>query len=316
MDDVDGALEPHPAELRGGPGQEQARLERPRAHHVVDHAGAQMDLGRADLLGRQFHAERRLDEGRARHAEDGLGRRDEHVAQAGEVGVAGEGATRDDAHGGRQTREPGEGDEGLGAAAQAHVQVMRPRAAALEPADRRQPVADGEIEHVVDLQVIDRALRAGMDGVVVGDRHHGEPVDRAGAHDETICRALHALARRAGQEPVLDEASVIEQVGDVLARGQASLGLVARDGGRARLVERRAPRLAHGLELRGLAVPGHGFTGHGPRRPPAPRSRRARARRPLAARARRAPPSRRRRTMRSPGAPSSWLPSSGAPGLG
>ena len=108
------------------------------------------------------------------------------------------------------------------------------------------------------------ALRAGEDGVVVRHRDDRVAVDRADAADEPVGRrALDELLERAAaalrgddERRVLDEGAVVDEVGDVLARGAAPgrRGAARRrraGGGRARRRGGRGPRRDRGARDRG-----------------------------------------------------------------
>jgi hypothetical protein len=98
----------------------------------------------------------------------------------------------------------------------------------------RQPHRLGELEEPVLLAMVLGALGAGEDGVVVGDRDHlrGAPgehvsVHRADAPDHPVGRCLldqfldTAPPSLSGDHdrPVLDERILVDEIGDVLARG-------------------------------------------------------------------------------------------------
>ena len=74
------------------------------------------------------------------------------------------------------------------------LHVVRPRPAAIEPADHRQAVLQRMVEHAADLGVVVGALRAGIDGVVVGHDVDGAAVDPRRAHHQPVRRTLHAGA--------------------------------------------------------------------------------------------------------------------------
>ena len=78
----------------------------------INHAIGFVDIRWADLLRREGFTQGGGDQGRSRHADIGLGRGDQHIAHAGQIGIAGETAPRDDAHQGRLARKPGKRHEG------------------------------------------------------------------------------------------------------------------------------------------------------------------------------------------------------------
>ena len=274
-----------------------------------------------DLAG-LVHAEpAALDHRRAAHADARVLGGDHHVAAAEQRGVAREAVARGDAHQRHEAAERGEQLER--AAVQAgddrHVDVARAPAAALGEQHHRQAPPLGDLEQAVLLEVVAHALGARQDGVVVGHRHaragpstSPTPADEAvggRARDQLLARCA-ALLRGEQQRPVLDEAALVEQVGEVLARGAPAALVPARDRVGARGVQADLVALAHRREVRALAG----------RRGPARRGgSRARRRAPLAGLERqqqlalldgvadrhRQLAARRRRPRRAPRAPSS-----------
>ena len=122
-----------------------------------------------------------------------------------------------------------------------------------------QPLALGDLEEPVLLAVVVEALRAGEDRVVVRGHGHGYAVDRADAADEAVGRGLlaellgaAALALRGDDErAVLDERTLVEQVGDVLPSGalaELACAWPRRPGGsrRGRARGARTPRRGRG----------------------------------------------------------------------
>ncbi len=118
------------------------------------------------------------------------------------------------------------------------VGVAGPATAALGEEDDREPLALGQLEEAVLLAVVLQALRAGEHSVVVRHDDDGVAVDGPGAAD-------HPVGGGAGDElvelatpplggdhrgPVLDEAALVEEVGDVLAGGALAAAPPSLDG--------------------------------------------------------------------------------------
>ena len=103
--------------------------------------------------------------------------------------------------------------------------------------------------------MVAHALRAGEDGVVVGHHHARPAVDLADARRRARRRACARSAPRASaallggeqQRPVLDEGALVDEVGEVLARGAPPALAAARDRLGARRVEPDRVALAHRL---------------------------------------------------------------------
>ena len=222
-----------------------------------------LDVDRPDLL-RLVHAETAaLDHRRPAHADARVLGGDDDVAAAEQRGVAGEAVARRDAH---QRHEAAQLREQLERAAveardDRHVDVARATAAALGEQHDRQPAPLGDLEQAVLLRVVAHPLGAREHHVVVGHRHAAEAVDLAdagdeavggGARDQLLARAP-ALLRREQQRPVLDEAALVEQVVEVLARGAPPALVPARDRVGARRVEPDLVAVAHRREVRTLA---------------------------------------------------------------
>ena len=215
----------------------------------VDDARRHVHRGRADLLGRQLDAQRRLDQRRPGHAQGGILGGDQHVAHAGEVGVAGEGAAGQDADRRHQPRQAREHHEGRRGAAALDLHVVRPRAAAVEPAHHRQAMALGMLEHAGRLHVVDGALRAGIDRVVVDQQVDRPAVDLRRAHDHAVGGAGHARHRGAGEAAILDEAVGVDEGGDALAGRPAAALALLRHRLRAGVIENGGASLEHLLQV-------------------------------------------------------------------
>ena len=158
-------------------------------------------------------------------------------------GVAGEAVARRDPDERHKSAEPGEVVEGeaVEAGDADPVGVTRAPTPAFGEEDDRQAPALGDLEQPVLLLVAEEPLRAGEHGVVVRHRHDRATVDRAHAADDAVGRgALDELLERAAtalrghdQRPVLDERSLVDEIGDVLPRRAASRVVTPRDGVRA-----------------------------------------------------------------------------------
>ncbi len=117
----------------------------------VDHAVGDLDVRRADLLGREDAEAAALDHGRTAHADVGVGGGDDHVAAAEQRGVAGEAAAE---------TMPTSGTRPLSPPKSAKASVSR-------PVDHRRvgvagaPAAAFGEEHHGQPQPFDRARRAG-----------------------------------------------------------------------------------------------------------------------------------------------------------
>ncbi len=143
--------------------------------------------------------------------------------------------------------EPGHVPESLAVepARRGPVGVDTTAAAALAEDDDRQAASLREPQEAVGLGVSHPALGAGQDRVVVGHHGDGNAPGRGGAEHDTVGGSpLDQLLDRAGrplrgdgQTAVLDERTLIDQVGDVLPGGAPALGVPAFDHLRASLVE-------------------------------------------------------------------------------
>ena len=238
------------AGLRGPAGEvgQVALGERDRLGVVggaqVDDAVGVLDVDRPDLAGVEHAEAAALDHRGAAHADARVLGRDHDVAAAEQRGVAGEAVAGGDADERHEAAELGEQREraAVEAGDDRHVDVAGPPAAALGEQHDRQPAALGDLEQPVLLGVVAHALRAGEDRVVVGHRHARLAVDLADAADEAVggrardqlLARAPALLRGEQQRPVLDEAALVDEVGEVLARGAPAALVAARDGvGRA-----------------------------------------------------------------------------------
>ena len=185
-----------------------------------------------------------LDHRRTAHADVGVGGRDDHVAHPGQRGVAGKAPPGHDRHQRNLAAERGQRPEGrhVEAGDVADVGVAGPATATFGKQHHWQPFSGGQIEDAVGFGMVAHALRSGQHGVVVGHhdrlgRRSPEPVraDRGQAGDQTVGRGVGdqvvfrapAALRGNRQRAVLDEAVGVDQVGDVLPRGAATLRCAA-----------------------------------------------------------------------------------------
>ena len=183
----------------------------------------------AELLHRHVLVRDRLHDVRAR---------DEHVARlAHHVGEVGDrrrvhGAARaraedraDLRHDARRQRVP---QEDVGVAAERDDALLDARAARVVEADHRRAVSHREIHHLADLLGERFAQRAAEHGEVLREDVDEPAVDAAVARDDAV--AVDALllepevVRAVNHEAVeLDEAALVEQQVEPLARGELSL---------------------------------------------------------------------------------------------
>ena len=220
------------------------RLDRARLvlHGDVDHAVGDLDLHGAYVLGRVDAQPASFDHRRAPHPDVGVGRGDDHVARPEDGRVAGKAVPGVYADQGYQSAQPGE-------EAERH---------AVEPADAdaigvarslgeehdRQPERLGQLEQAILLAVVLEPLGTGQHRVVVGHDDGAMTVDRADASDEPVRRRapdqlVDVAATALGSDderPVLDEASVVAEVVNVLSRRALPSSAASLDSVRARLV--------------------------------------------------------------------------------
>jgi hypothetical protein len=106
------------------------------------------------------------------------------------------------------------------------IGVAGPAPTTLGEEDHRQAHPLDQLEHPVLLEVPDGALGTGENGVVVGEHRDGIPIHSRSPGDEAVGRSvgdeIGVAAARAllgdGVAAVLDPRSLVDQVGDVLAR--------------------------------------------------------------------------------------------------
>ncbi len=226
-----------------------------------------MDAGAAELL-----LARALACGALHHRRAG----DHHVRRVarhhGEVGCdqARRGKARDRAHRRRDHRgrrhRAGDGEEAVRGVDRVAARARTPPArsdyapaAALEEADQRQPVADGELLGEDALAQAGGGGRAAAQGEVLAAQHAGPPVD--------LREAEHVVGRReggqlaalvelgvTGEGALLAEAPGVRQGLDALADREPAQLVLARHGLRAAELLRPAAALLDALDLR---LPAH-----------------------------------------------------------
>ena len=187
---------------------------------------------------------------------DHLGAGDEHVRRAidhqDEVGDRGRvhRAAGARPHDRRQLRHDAAGQhvaqEDVGVAGERLDALLDPRAARVVEPDHRAADLGREVHHLADLLGVGAGQRAAEHGEVLGEHADRPAVDRAVAGDHAVAEDLllgHAeVGAAVGDELVeLDEAAVVDQRGDPLARGQLA-GLVL-------LVDARLAAGERGLRL-------------------------------------------------------------------
>ena len=232
----------------------------------VDHAIGVLHAARADVLGPEHAQAAAFDHGRPAHAEVAGARGDDDVAATHQRGVAGKAAPVHDADHRHLARELRIGREGVHVQAgdDGGVGVARPAAAAFGKQHDWPLLIERDAQHAVGLGVVAHALRAGQHGGVVG-HHHGArglgpedgAVDAADARhhavggrvgDQVFQRAPARL-RGNGQRAVFDEAALVAQILDVLARAAAALRVALGHGLRSGRVQRVGVALGHALQV-------------------------------------------------------------------
>ena len=144
------------------------------------------------------------------------------------------------------------------------VGVAGPPAAAFGKQHHGQLLRLRDAQHAVGLGVVAHALRAGQHGGVVA-HHHGArffcPEDRAvdaadarhhavgGRVGNQILHRPPARLRGNGKLAVFDEAALVAQVGNVLARAAAALRMTLGHGLRPGGVQRVGAALGHALQV-------------------------------------------------------------------
>ena len=158
----------------------------------TDHPVAPLHVDGPDILRPVFAEPAAFDHRRTAHPDVGVGGRDDHVARAGQRGVAGEATPGDDRH---QRNLPAERAE---RAERRHVEagdggdvgVAGPATTALGEQHHRQAFSGGQLEDPIGFGVVAHALRAGKHGVVVGQHGRLDPADRRHAGDQPVGRGV------------------------------------------------------------------------------------------------------------------------------
>ena len=253
---------------------------------VVGDAGAAgVDLGAAELLGRDvlagrgLHQRRTAEEDRAGAADD-----DGLVAHRRDVRAAG----RARAHDQRDLRDPGRRHPGLVVEDAAEVVAVgedlglerQERAAAVDEVDARQAVLERDLLGAEVLLDGHRVVGAALDRRVVGDDDAGRALDAADAGDDAGARRVVVVQAGRGERAQLEEGGAgVEEAVDALADGELAALAVARDGavvaagaatGDRRLAgaqvgDEGGHRVVVGAGLRGAGVESAAQDGHGAR---------------------------------------------------
>ena len=239
---------------------------------VVGDAGAPgVDLGAAELLGRDVLAGRGLHQRRAAE-EDRAGALDDDglVAHRRDVRAAG----RARAHDQRDLRDPGGRHPRLVVEDPPEVVAVREdlglerqeRAARVDEVDARQPVLERDLLRAQVLLDRHRVVRAALDRRVVGDDDAGRALDPADAGDDPGARRVVVVQAGRGERAQLEEggARVDEPVDALADRELAALAMAldravvaagAAAGDRClagpEVVDQRRHRVVVGARLRG-----------------------------------------------------------------
>ena len=171
-----------------------------------------------------------------------------------------------DAHHGHLTRECRIGREGMHMQARDHgrIGIAGPAATAFGKQHHGQLLLQRDAQHAVGLGVISRPLGAGQHRGVIGHDHGARPLRaELGCIDGAHARH-HAVGRRVGhqiveaapaclrgnrQRPVFDEAACIAEIGDILTRAAAALGMAPGHGPWPRRIEREAMAIPDALQI-------------------------------------------------------------------
>ena len=206
----------------------------------VDDPVRDLRLERADVTWLVHTETAAFDHRRATHRDVRAGDADDDVTTAEDGCVPGEAVARRDPDERHQPAQPREIEEREAVEARDAEPVGvtgAPTPSFGEEDDGHEPVL-GELEQPVLLLVAEDPLGAGKDRVVVRHRHDRAMVHRAHAADEAVGgRALDELLERAAralrghdQRPVLEERSLVDQIGDVLPRRAPARVVTPSDG--------------------------------------------------------------------------------------
>ena len=223
---------------------------------VVGHAREpRVDVGAAELFGRDVLAGRRLHEGRAAE-EDGARALDDDrlVGHRRHVGAAGRARAHDHRYlRDARRREPRLVEEdapevlAVGEHLRLHGEVG---ASGIDEVDARQPVLEGDLLRPQVLLDGNGEIRAALHGGVVGDHHHLAAAHPSDAGDEPRPRGPVVVQAPRGQRRQLEEGGVgVEEPGEPFAHRQlALLGVPPRRRLAAALPGPRPPGLEVALE--------------------------------------------------------------------
>ena len=252
---------------------------------VVGDAGAAgVDLGAAELLGRDVLAGRGLHQRRPAE-EDRAGAPDDDGLVAHRRDVRPAGGAR--AHHERDLRDPGGRHPGLVVEDPAEVVAVREdlglerqeRAARIDEVDARQPVLERDLLRAQVLLDGHRVVGAALDRRVVGDDDAGRALDPADAGDDPGARRLVVVQAVRGERAQLEERRArVEEAVDPLAdrqlaalavagdRAVVAAGAAARDGrlARAQVGDEGRHRVVVGARLGGGGIEPAAQDGHGP----------------------------------------------------
>jgi hypothetical protein len=164
--------------------------------------------------------------------------------------------------------------EDLAIQAEGDDALLDARAAGVVDADDRATGLHRQVHDLDDLLAEDLTERAAEDREVLGEDAHGATVDGAVAGDDAVAVGPVAVLPEVagavpGQAVQLDEAVLVEELEDALARGLLSLGMLLFDGPLGAGVQQLVVAAAEIGQLAGGRVqvrrrrPGRGSIGHG-----------------------------------------------------
>jgi len=237
----------------------------------VDDTVLHLHVERTDVVGVDHAESAALDHRRAAHADAGIRRRDDQVGAAEQGRIARKASTRRDPDAGHKARKPSPEREGHHVEPRDHrmIGVARAATTALGKEHNRQAASLDDVEETVLLAVPHDPLSARQHRVVIREHravrasladersvHPGGPGDEpvsGRAMDEIVDTAPAAL-RRDRQAAVLDEAPVITEVCDVLARRSAPCPMAGGDDVGTAVVPGQAPPSQRFSEIRARLV--------------------------------------------------------------